>query len=78
MCSMSIMWAFVYRYTILISKDHLLNSAGGIAIMGLGMVCYEVPTIILYSLSMLDREAVVEAIYAVLTSSFPLPCIEPN
>ncbi len=64
-CSMSIVWAFAYRYTLVTNRAHLLNCPLGVTLMALGQVFYEAPTLFFYTLSILDREAVVEVNYAV-------------
>ncbi|KAI1702074.1 serpentine type 7TM GPCR chemoreceptor srh domain-containing protein [Ditylenchus destructor] len=66
-CSMSVTWAFVYRYFILLNKERLLYSISGVICMAFSQIFYETPTIVLYSLAAHlpnDFDYTLEAVYA--------------
>ncbi|KAI1709758.1 serpentine type 7TM GPCR chemoreceptor srh domain-containing protein [Ditylenchus destructor] len=64
---MSVTWAFVYRFLILINKEHLIYSISGVICMAFSQIFYETPTIVLYSLAAhlpYDFDYTLEAVYA--------------
>lgn len=62
---MAVIWAFAYRLAVLWNCEQLITSKRFIAAMVATQALYEAPTLGMYTLSILDRQAVEEAILRV-------------
>lgn len=62
---MSVVWAFAYRLAVLYNSEKLITSKRFISFMVLSQVLYEAPTLVIYTIAILDRKAVEDALLAV-------------
>ncbi|KAH7726523.1 Protein SRI-1 [Aphelenchoides avenae] len=70
-CSMSVVWAFAYRLAVLYNSEKRITSKRFITFMVLSQALYEAPTLVIYTMAILDRKAVEDALLA------KYPLIEP-
>lgn len=63
--SLSVIWAFLYRFASITNREHFLRSSIAVSIMLTIQFCYETPTISLYLTSVSNRTAITNAVIKV-------------